>query len=151
MVQGPAGIAEQQQLLQELLLLAKLLLLQEVPLPLGCSNLTCLNLAGMSEVALAHNPCSGCKVARYCSRECQVAHWEQHRGLCKQLQKGKGKDQQEQHLQGVEEEEQPQKQQDQGLTEDAAGRGGARTGLAGPHEAAAGAGSSPLRPLVPTI
>ena len=98
-VEAQPGAPEQQLLLlQELLLLAKLLL-QEVPLPLGCSNLTCLSLTSMSEVALAHNPCSGCRVARYCSRECQVAHWEQHKGLCKQLQKGKGKGQQEQ--QGV--------------------------------------------------
>jgi hypothetical protein len=26
--------------------------------------------------------CSGCRMARYCSRECQVAHWPVHRDSC---------------------------------------------------------------------
>ncbi|KAJ7762989.1 hypothetical protein B0H16DRAFT_1528394 [Mycena metata] len=30
--------------------------------------------------------CAGCKIARYCSRECQTSHWKYHKGLC-QLRK----------------------------------------------------------------
>jgi len=29
--------------------------------------------------------CAECKVARYCSRDCQVAHWKKHRDDCKDL------------------------------------------------------------------
>ena len=29
--------------------------------------------------------CSGCFEARYCSSECQKAHWKQHRKRCKEL------------------------------------------------------------------
>mmetsp|Transcript_37639 Transcript_37639/g.61458 ORF Transcript_37639/g.61458 Transcript_37639/m.61458 type:complete len:488 (-) Transcript_37639:266-1729(-) len=29
--------------------------------------------------------CSRCKVARYCGRECQVAHWKEHKHECKDL------------------------------------------------------------------
>ena len=27
--------------------------------------------------------CKGCGLARYCSRECQLQHWEQHKFPCK--------------------------------------------------------------------
>ena len=29
--------------------------------------------------------CSKCKVARYCSRECQVENWKEHRRMCAML------------------------------------------------------------------
>jgi hypothetical protein len=30
-----------------------------------------------------HMSCGRCKVSRYCSRECQVAHWKDHKAICK--------------------------------------------------------------------
>ena len=30
-----------------------------------------------------HQVCSGCRVIRYCGRECQVAHWANHKEVCK--------------------------------------------------------------------
>ena len=55
-------------------------------MPVGCSNPHCTDLSGVSELAAASKACSGCKVVRYCSRACQVAHWKQHKELCKRLQ-----------------------------------------------------------------
>ncbi|WIA08126.1 hypothetical protein OEZ85_007584 [Tetradesmus obliquus] len=43
----------------------------------------------LSESALVggkRNICSGCKVARYCGKDCQVQHWKQHKAACKRLQ-----------------------------------------------------------------
>ena len=72
------------QLLQELLHLCQLLL-AEVPCTIGCSNPACVDLRGDSEVKVSCKACTGCKVVYYCSRECQVAHWKVHRGICKKL------------------------------------------------------------------
>lgn len=41
----------------------------------GCSHWGCTNLDGFSEAALPALLCSGCRRARYCSRECQTAAW----------------------------------------------------------------------------
>jgi hypothetical protein len=34
---------------------------------------------------MPHRTCGRCKSARYCNRECQVAHWKQHKATCKIL------------------------------------------------------------------
>ena len=81
------GVDQQLVAIEELRRLC-LLLLAEVPIPLGCSNPACVNLARKSEgdSGLADKWCSGCKLARYCSRECQVTHWKRdHYAMCKKL------------------------------------------------------------------
>ena len=60
---------------------------QEVPCPIGCNNPHCVDLKGMSEVVASGKVCTKCQVARYCSRECQVLHWDVHKAVCKRLQK----------------------------------------------------------------
>ena len=85
--------------LQDVVGLCKLLQ-QEVPVPVGCNNPACLNLEGEAEMVMASKTCLGCHVARYCSRECQVGHWKEHKKTCKQLQQlMKGKHQLKQHQQ----------------------------------------------------
>ena len=63
---------------------------QEVPTIVGCNNPLCLNVTGMLESAASRKVCTGCNVAHYCSRECQVGHWKEHMVTCKRLQKGQG-------------------------------------------------------------
>ena len=72
------------QLLQDLLRLAQLLLV-EVPCTIGCSNPAYVDRRGVFEVKVSCKACTGCKVVYYCSRECQVAHWKVHKGICKKL------------------------------------------------------------------
>ena len=63
------------------------LLLEEVPSPLGCNNPGCSNLSGFTEADEAGSVCTRCHEARYCSRQCQVDHWEQHKKACRRLRK----------------------------------------------------------------
>ena len=50
-----------------------------------CANPGCLNLRGCSEGRLRSRRCSGCGVARYCSRECQAEDFASHGEVCQQL------------------------------------------------------------------
>jgi hypothetical protein len=54
-----------------------------------CNNPLCCNMSGASEAALVAGRtclCSGCRVARYCSRVCQKQHWKsQHKPVCQAL------------------------------------------------------------------
>ena len=54
---------------------------------LPCANPLCTNLSGCSEAHLRGlgQRCSGCRSARYCSRQCQVADYAQHAQVCKVL------------------------------------------------------------------
>ena len=61
-------------------------LLAGVPTPLGCSNPACVSLGGESEVRASNKACTSCKSVYYCSRECQVGHWQIHKMVCKELQ-----------------------------------------------------------------
>uniref|UniRef100_A0A383W307 ATP-dependent RNA helicase n=1 Tax=Tetradesmus obliquus TaxID=3088 RepID=A0A383W307_TETOB len=59
-----------------------------LPVSCCCNNPDCANLGGPSEQQLVAGRgcvCARCKTARYCCKACQVAHWQQHRPVCKQL------------------------------------------------------------------
>jgi hypothetical protein len=54
------------------------------PLPQGCSNPRCENMAGLSEASAARKVCAGCR-CRYCSAACQVADRRKHRHACRRM------------------------------------------------------------------
>jgi hypothetical protein len=37
----------------------------------------------------ASDVCAGCKAVYYCCRECQLAHWKEHKSYCKELKKSR--------------------------------------------------------------
>lgn len=54
----------------------------------ACNNPACSstsNFAGASELLAKRKYCSRCRTAAYCSQECLVAHFKQHKGDCKAL------------------------------------------------------------------
>jgi hypothetical protein len=55
-----------------------------------CNNAGCTNLLLPSEQALVGGKqcvCAGCRTARFCSEECQLAMWLHHKQLCKKLKR----------------------------------------------------------------
>ena len=87
-LKGLAGVPDEQQvpLIADVLQVCQVLL-REVQTPLGCSNLRCTNMEGLSDAALARHKCKRCTLVYYCSRECQAAHWPDHKGLCNRSRK----------------------------------------------------------------
>jgi hypothetical protein len=75
---------------------------QNAPLNVGCNNMSCTRLCGMSELELVPGVgqgtegvggrgwCGGCQAVSYCSPECQKKAWEQHKFLCKKLKRRQG-------------------------------------------------------------
>jgi hypothetical protein len=59
-----------------------------VAVPDFCNYHGCLNVGGQSDAALVLGKgckCGGCRVAHYCSRQCQRKHWNLHKPVCKAL------------------------------------------------------------------
>lgn len=62
--------------------------LSALPFSAACNNPLCTVLTGASEQLLVvggSRRCSGCQVARYCSKACQKVHWKQHKPACKAM------------------------------------------------------------------
>jgi hypothetical protein len=60
--------------------------------PYACNNATCTNLSGPQEPQLVNGRscmCGGCRVAHYCSKECQKQHWKAHKAVCKAVKAAK--------------------------------------------------------------
>jgi hypothetical protein len=62
--------------------------------PHCCNNPSCSNTAGLSEASIVSGKgciCAGCKVARYCGKSCQAAHWKPaHKPVCRMLRARSG-------------------------------------------------------------
>jgi hypothetical protein len=56
--------------------------------PLYCNNPICRSATGPTEQSLVGGRsciCAGCRIARYCGRDCQRVHWKRHKPVCKAL------------------------------------------------------------------
>jgi hypothetical protein len=51
-----------------------------------CSNPSCENVSA-EEGSVSLSECSACHQARYCCKECQKAHWPEHKVKCKEIRK----------------------------------------------------------------
>jgi hypothetical protein len=59
--------------------------LTAVAIPHACNNPSCRNVRELREQKVVSGSgctCGNCRVARYCSKECQVQHWQQHMPVC---------------------------------------------------------------------
>mmetsp|Transcript_16242 Transcript_16242/g.23920 ORF Transcript_16242/g.23920 Transcript_16242/m.23920 type:complete len:315 (-) Transcript_16242:91-1035(-) len=48
----------------------------------------CINCKGISSIGSNLKTCTGCKVAKYCSRDCQELDWRSHKLVCQDLREG---------------------------------------------------------------
>lgn len=76
--------------------------LSTLPTSMACNNPSCISLAKDSEQQMVGGRgclCAGCKLARYCGKQCHVAHWKVHKAVCKavarQLQEQESQQQQQ--------------------------------------------------------
>jgi uncharacterized membrane protein YgcG len=63
-------------------------ILTSFAIPDVCNNPACSNVCGPSETQLVAGRsciCGGCRIARYCGRDCQRAAWPRHKPLCTAL------------------------------------------------------------------
>lgn len=75
---GAPGLAQ--------LLVRLWLALSSMPVSSTCNNPLCTTLTGLSEQQLvvgSSRRCAADRVARYCCKACQVAHWKQRKPACK--------------------------------------------------------------------
>jgi hypothetical protein len=74
-----------------------------------CSNPNCTNAQTSSTLS----DCSACRSVRYCCRDCQLAHWPNHKESCKQIRKELQIKEEQQKLQVLQALEELQLQQQQ--------------------------------------
>lgn len=53
----------------------------------SCHYSGCLNLSSIDNDNAKLMDCASCRSARYCSRDCQVNDWVNHKTLCKEIKK----------------------------------------------------------------
>jgi hypothetical protein len=50
-----------------------------------CQCPLCINRCNTCDNVNPNNKCSTCKLVKYCSRECQIKDWKDHKALCKRI------------------------------------------------------------------
>lgn len=51
-----------------------------------CSNLRCTAVREVPDDVIKSKVCTACKIARYCSVECQKSDWKNHKAACKKAE-----------------------------------------------------------------
>jgi hypothetical protein len=62
--------------------------LQVITIAVSAASITAgrlIYMCGACSAAGASKVCTGCRMVRYCSKECQLTHWKQHKAQCKEV------------------------------------------------------------------